>query len=302
MNDFEQEGSTEPEDEVAPSNEEVELTDSLEELSEDELDRLIAGEEPAEDVPPDEQDAPEAKEEPKAEKPEATPQQLQEDLEKANERIANLTKELGRRSSEIGTLRAALREQAQVKEQEARELEIDQPVAAMKAMLEVERLKEQDKQLASEEEEVTRRAAFYERVPNVLRPEEFDIEAIRTELRLDGVPEDRIENFISRIDRQNPDLVIMASKRAYYAKALTKLVPKIKELMDENQRLKSSSKTQGEQLAQKISQQLKKPLAVPVSRAPVAKARVDDVTLDSLSDAELDELINKGTLNGIDNI
>lgn len=305
MIDFEQEGSTEPEETGAPEGLANEFTDELDNASDDELDKLISGEALSEVVPPNEQETPVEEAAPVVEEPQQTPetpQQLQENLEKANERIANLQRELGRRSTEVGTLRAALRQEVQAKEQRIPELEIDRPMDAMKTMLEVERLKEQEQHLANEEEDLTRRSAFYETIPSVLKPEEFDIEAIRTELRLDNVPEDRIEGFLSRIDRQDPSLVIMAAKRAYYGKALSRLVPVVQQLKAENDRLKSQSANQGESLAQKISQQLKKPLSVPMSRTPVKTVNIDEMDLDSLSEAEINEIIKTGSLNGINTV
>ena len=299
-NDLEQEGSTETlSEEVAELNQARELDN----LSEDELEGLLSGIDPEqkelEEASPELPEPSDAAEKPQEE---ATAQASQDIVAELHQRIDGLQKIIGERSTEVGRLRSALRDAIANKEKSISDLEIDSPMDAVKATLELEKLKEQEAALGEEDLELATRARFYQTVPKVVPNEQFDLTAIREELLSDGIESHKVEKFIQQIDLQVPETVINVAKRAHYAKALKKLVPYLQQVIAERDELKARNVDKGDKIAKSISQQLKKTQPTNVGKPMSKNVSVESVNPDSLSDEELDELIKRGSVNGRNNI
>jgi len=297
MNDFNEHEGT-PEESVA---EEVTAED-VSALSDEDLTALLEGTpdvEPESSEPLPESHDGETESEPTEQQAEATPEEESQaapiDVEKLQAQLAAKQEFIERRSSELGRLREQLKAAKQENETLVRQLEFDNPVEAIRAEKHGDKLREQDEALAREEQELAARSRFISTVPRHVRPDQFDAVEIEQTLLADGVDPVSARNFLATIDTQDPALVVNLSHRAYQAKALRQLVPFVKKVMAENQRLQREMGSQGETIAKKISRQLKSPKPLQASR-PTGRNNSENLNFSSLSDADLDELIKKGSL------
>jgi len=293
--DLQQEGTPEE----SPSQEtEAEL--DVGSFSDEDLDRLIEGTPDEANVQQSTQPESEVTEQ-VVEPEEAAPREVPVDYEKLKARAEEQAKFIERRSTEVGSLRAEIRRLATEKSELIKRLEIDSPVEAMREERQLERLRERDEALEVEDQKLAAEARFLQIVPQYVKPDQFDANEIRSVMIGDGVSEDATDNFLENLRYQDPALVIQLSQRAYLSKALKNLVPYTQQILKENEELKRKYESQGDNIARSISRELKKPASLQASR-PVTRKVSETVNLSRLSDNELDEIINKGSLNGINSI
>lgn len=304
-NDNEQDGT--PEDSSIQETESA--VEDVTSLSDEDLNLLIEGTpdegnvtEPTqpdseETTPTEEGETEEVEQQPEA----LSREELEVRLAEQAKRIDDQAKFLERRSTELGTVKAELKRAIAEKEQLIRELELDSPVEAMRAEKQLERLKEQEEAVNAENVVLANRARFLQTVPKLVKPEQFDEAEIRATMLGDGAKEESVNNFLQNLDQQDPALVINLTQRAYLSKAIRQLVPLTQKLLAEREQWQKKAQNQGENIARSISRELKKPKALQASR-PVNRNVSESVNLSRLSDAELDEIINKGSVNGINNI
>jgi len=293
MNDFNEPEGT-PEESVS--------AEDVSALSDEDLNALLEGTpdvEPEVSEPLPESHEGETESEPEAEQGEATPEEESQaapvDVEKLQAQLAAKQEFIERRSSELGRLRVQLKAAKEENETLVRQLELDNPVEAIRAEKHGDKLREQDDALAREEQELAAKSRFISTVPRHVRPDQFDPVEIEQTLLADGVDPVSARNFLATIDTQDPALVVNLSHRAYQAKALRQLVPFVKKVMAENQRLQKEMGSVGETMAKKISRQLKSPKPMQASR-PAGNNKSENLNFSSLSDAEIDEIIKKGSL------
>ncbi|MBP9838883.1 MAG: hypothetical protein KBC84_09230 [Proteobacteria bacterium] len=285
IDDLEQEGT--PEDTADSEISEEDLSN----LSLEDLDLIIEG-------TPDEENA-ETPTQPDSQQDDVASEELIEGSEptKPQKTIEDYQRELDdqrkfneRRSSELGQLKLEFRKVIAEKEELIKKLEYDSPVEAMRAEKELERLKEDQEAIESEDIRIANESRFLATVPKHVKREEFDVNAIKEELLMDGAKPEHVENFMRNISQQDPALVINMAKRAYYASALKKLVPITQALLKEKETWGKKSATQGERIARSISQELKRPKTLTSGR-PTPKAVSENIDVTRLSLKELDELI-----------
>ena len=286
-----------PEEVSSESNEVTEQ--DLATLSEEDLNQIIEGtpDESNEQAPTQ----PESQEQVDQESVEAPVQEKPEDIEKLRAQVEQQRLFIERRSNEVGHLKTEIKKLIAEKELLVRQNEIDSPVDAIRAERQVERLREQEAALNAEDQKLANQAAFLETVPRHVAPEQFDRDAIIAEFTADGVSPEGIQNFLGALDQQDPALVINVAKRAYYAKALMKLVPITQGLLAERDKWQKKAQNTGETLARNISQQLKRPVSLTSGR-PTQRVVSENVNIPNLSLEELNEIITRDSQNGINSI
>lgn len=193
------------------------------------------------------------------------------------------------RSQEIGELRKTVRLLVAEKEARAKEIEVDNPREAMKLDMQVEKLRAEDQELASEEQNISRFREAMEIIPRFLKPEEMDIEAIKAELLEDGLPLKFVEEFATNpIMKTSPDTFIHLSKRAMYGKALRVIIPQLQAVMKERDELKARIGKTGESVVKGIKGALNRPAPVTASSS-AADSQDRDPVIDptTMTDAEI---------------
>lgn len=216
-----------------------------------------------------------------------------EELEAVTARLAQAEKYAKQRGTEIGELRKALRESIAEKDALARELELDNPreAARLDRLIDAEKAKEFN--LQKEEERINRVQDAYETVPRYVKPEEMDVEAIKTELLQDGLPPEWVGQFVPNMFEQAlPETIIHLAKRAYYGKIIRVLVPELQKRDALIAELQSKSRGKGENILNGIKKAMSSPPPLTTaSSASQIPGRSPSIDPTAMSDAELDEYL-----------
>lgn len=294
-----------------------ESQDDVSSLSDSDLAALIEGEKQPDDEKAGNQPQPAKKDEPnearptepekvtdkQADKPafvdpNALPAQpTQEEFEKLKQRLQAQANFLDRRSQEIGELRKQNRELVARLQREAEEIQDDNPRLAVRYDRAIEDAQRREQQLASEQAQAQRERESLELVPKYVPQEEFDVEAMRLELKEDNLPEDFISDFVKNPHAACfPETLIHLAKRAHYGKHLRAIVPIVQALKAENDQLKAQIKTKGEKVVRGIQQAAKaKPVLTAHDSAADQNGRAPSVDFSAMSDAELKAFLEQNS-------
>lgn len=249
---------------------------------------------PSGDTPPD----------PKFVKPEELPKQpTPEEYEQIKNRLEEQRKFLDRRSQEIGELRKQKSDLIAQLQAKAAELEYDNPREAARYDRAIEEARQSEQRLATQQLEAQRLHEAVTIVPKYVKPEEFSIEDMILELKEDGVTNaDFIERFKENpYKTQYPETLIHLAKRAHYGKHLRTLVPLMRNMHEENQRLKEQIKNKGEQVMRGIKKAVNSAPPITTNGSATANSNKAKASEDPslLSDAELEAYLKQaGQDNG----
>lgn len=288
-----------PQAESAQETSVPELTSDYSEYSNEQLDQILsqpeAGEEePAVEAQPARPEPaspePQKAEEPK--QPEAKPQErnvTSEEHTKVLQQLEQARLWSARRSNEIGELRKQNKQLIERLNSNLREVMDEDPVAGAKQLRHIENAEQQIAALDHEEAETRRIVESQNLFFNYVKPDEVSVDDMCESLRRDGINEQFIAQF-----RSNPwllahgETMVHLGKRAFAEKLVMQAASRIEAMEAEIAELKKRP----QQVLEGVNRALKqKPQVTASGGKPAGKSSLNPRDLSSLSDAELDEIL-----------
>lgn len=236
-------------------------------------------------------------EEPKA--PPKDTRQEEENLRAKNEQLKQALEKqtlfAQRRSSEIGELRAQLRDINAKLSQGLNESFIEDPEAAIDRKLQIKSNEQAIKQLEAEDIAIQHKHRAFQTVAAYVQPQEFDVDAMADALIRDGLPAEQVQAIkrdpFSFAD--GPTLVQMA-KRAHAEKALLQVVAYARQLEATNKELMSKP---GQVLKGIETAARGRPMTA-ASGGSTANTKMSSMTdVSRMSDAEIDAFLRQSRQN-----
>lgn len=199
--------------------------------------------------------------------------------------------------SENGELRKEKRERIKQLEAEASELYHEDLGAARKREREAEKIEKELEQLDATEQAQVWRHQQQVIVANSLRPEEIDIPNAAQMLREDGLPPETVAKF-----EQDPlsvasgGEIVSIMKRNFDRRLLAAVVPRAKELFEENQQLKKQLESNSTNVLSGVQKALKQQPAI-TSRGGSATSGSKQAPTDftKMTDSELEAFLSNAT-------
>lgn len=194
-----------------------------------------------------------------------------------------------RRSQELGDLKKQLREAQSKLKEGIDELAIESPAKAIDRLQKVQKIDEQIEGIDQEQTEITRVHEAAKTFAKHVKPDEVTIDDM-----VQSLAEDKIDPHFIQAFRQNPfkvasaDSLIQMAKRAKAEKALRSLVPLVKNLVEENKKLKAKP----QEVLKKVNEAARQVPGVTAARgnsAAVTRTVAADPT--SMSDAQIEEFL-----------
>jgi hypothetical protein len=207
-----------------------------------------------------------------------------EQLQQQERFIQQRNQQLGEARKQITALRA---EKAKVLDDAFAE----SPLKGLEAANEIKELDATIEEIDSEQERMTKTHTVQKAVANYIQPKDWSVEAMTDSLKRDGLSTEFISKF-----RTNPygiewgpeAALINLAKRARAEKALTVVIPLLKQFYERAKELKGKP----QEMLKKINQASKQPAQVTASKAGTSSgSKYLPKDLTSLSDAELDAFL-----------
>lgn len=276
----------------------AEISSYLEEASANEWNQSEAQPRTAESSPEQGKDQQGATPQPEPQKSAETPPTLEsqaETIRRQADEIAKQEKFIKRRSTEIGELRKQNRELQARLEAQAKEVEIDNPREAARIDRQLEEAKRLESRLQDEQGHLDRVQEAMQVIPRYVKPEHFDVQAMKDELKEVGMPEEFIKEF-DPYTSAHPETVVFLARSAFLGKAFKQILPAAQAVFEENKRLKEQLKGKGQQVLDGVQKALRKPQPMSASTTVASVPdRNPDIDPTSMSDAELQAYLAKSS-------
>ena len=229
-----------------------------------------------------------------AETPETAESQA-EKIRRLTDELAQKEKFIKRRSTEVGELRKQNRELLARLETQAKEVEIDNPREAARIDRAIEEVKRREHQLDDEQGHLGRVSEAMQIIPKYVKPEQFDVDEMRRELKEAGMPDEFVKEF-DPYTSAHPETTVFLARASYYGKALRQIVPAAQAVFEENKRLKEQLRGKGEKVLTGVQQALRKPPPMSASTSVASiPDRSPDIDPSSMSDAEIQAYLAKNS-------
>ena len=288
----------------APSEEMVKITDA----TEDDLDAFLNEneyregedvsenvEEEAQPVDPSEQQKQDEgiQEEPQIDVA-AEQEKMQQNLERFRKQVEGQEILMQRQISKIAELKRQLIGMNQELLQSIGDKQLEDPRSAELDRMRLNQNQQQINQLEDEERRLAQRSNFMQAVTRYIPPTEMpQIDELCECLKADGLDDSQLVEFRKDPSRMPVSTFIQLQRRARAEKAFSKMIPTLKQLVEENNNLKAALKNGRRNVLNGVEKAARQNPSVTNAR-PSNSEVPSFVDVTKLSDAELDDLLRRG--------
>lgn len=224
----------------------------------------------------------------------AEQEKMQQNLERFRKQVEGQEILMQRQISKIAELKRQLIGMNQELLQNIGDKQLEDPRSAELDRMRLNQNQQQINALENEERMLAQRSNFMQAVTRYIPPTEMpQIDELCECLKADGLDDSQLVEFRKDPSRMPVSTFIQLQRRARAEKAFSKMIPTLKQLVEENKNLKAALKNGRRNVLNGVEKAARQTPSVTSAR-PSSTDVPSFIDVTKLSDAELEELLRKG--------